>query len=148
MDFIVALPPANGYSVIMVIIDRLTKFSHFIPLMLDFSSRTVVESFIKNIVKIHGFPKSIVSGTRFSRQFANCHRRQEEFVEGDLVLVKLQPYRQHSVALRKNQKLGMRYFGPFPIKKLSAVAYKLDLPPATKIRDAFHVSALKKFMES
>jgi len=31
----------------------------------------------------------------------------------DMVLVKLQPYRQQSLALRKNYKLGLRYFGPF-----------------------------------
>ncbi|XP_072076713.1 uncharacterized protein [Arachis hypogaea] len=135
MDFIVALPPANGYSVIMVIIDRLTKFSHFISHKYDFSSRTMAEAFIMNIVKIHGFSKSIVS-----------EMDKEEFVEGELVLVKLQPYRQHSVALRKNRKLGMRYYGPFLIKKkLSDVAYKLDLPPVVKIQDAFHISALKKF---
>ncbi|KAL2346295.1 hypothetical protein Fmac_000295 [Flemingia macrophylla] len=40
-----------------------------------------------------------------------------------MVLVKLQLYRQHSVALRKSQKLGMKYFGPFPIvKKVGAIA--------------------------
>ena len=34
---------------------------------------------------------------------------------GELTLVKLQPYRQHLVALRKNQKLGMKYFGLFEV---------------------------------
>ena len=49
-----------------------------------------------------------------------------QFEIGDLVYVKLQPYRQTSIALRKNQKLGLHYFGPFPmVEKIRRVAYKL-----------------------
>jgi len=63
---------------------------------------------------------------------------------GDMVLVKLQPHRQHSVLLRRNQKLSLRYFGPFPvIEKIGEVAYKLLLPPSTKIYPIFHCSQLK-----
>jgi len=46
MDFITGLPIANGYSVILVIIDRLSKFAHFIPLTADFSANKVVDLFI------------------------------------------------------------------------------------------------------
>lgn len=62
------------------------------------------------------------------------------------MLVKLQPYRQHFAALRKNQKLGMRLFGPFTIiAKVGVVAYKLQLPEEGKIHSTFHVSQLKLF---
>lgn len=65
---------------------------------------------------------------------------------GDQVLVKLQPYRQSSVALRKNNKLGMRYFGPFTvIAKIGIVAYKLQFPETARIHPVFHVSQLKVF---
>lgn len=65
---------------------------------------------------------------------------------GDQVLVKLQPYRHSSVALRKNNKLWMRYFGPFNIiDKIGVVAYKLQLPETTRIHPIFHVSQLKVF---
>lgn len=56
-----------------------------------------------------------------------------EFEVGDWVLVKLQPYRQFTVAHRLNNKLAQRYFSPLKIKKkLSAVAYQLELPKAVE----------------
>jgi len=61
MDFINGLPPSQGFTIIMVIIDRLSKFAHFIPLNSDVNSKKVAEVFIQNVVKLHGIPKSIVS---------------------------------------------------------------------------------------
>lgn len=61
MDFITRLPISFGFSVIMVVIDRLTKYAHCLPLKADYSSKSVDESFMNNIVKLHGIPKSIVS---------------------------------------------------------------------------------------
>ena len=76
-------------------------------------------------------------------------RRDFQLEVGDLALVKLQPYRQHSVALRKNQKLGMCFFGPFKVvERVGHVAYKLKLPEATRIHPIFHISLLKKFQGS
>lgn len=61
MDFIIGLPSSFGYTIIMVVIDRLSKYAHFLPMRTDYSSKTVAESFMHNIVKLHGVPKSIVS---------------------------------------------------------------------------------------
>ncbi|KAK2449192.1 hypothetical protein QL285_008410 [Trifolium repens] len=74
-------------------------------------------------------------------------KRQDITMEvGDEVLLKLQPYRQHSAALRENQKLSMKYFGPFKtIAKVGSVAYKLQLPPTARIHPVFYVSQLKLF---
>ena len=90
--------------------------------------------------------KNMTRSQEFMKLYADKNRRHMELEEGDLVLVKLQPYRQHFVALRRHQKLGLRYFGPFRIiKKLSDVAYKLQLPEEAKIHNVFHVFVLKKF---
>ncbi|GAU25204.1 hypothetical protein TSUD_151040 [Trifolium subterraneum] len=272
MDFITGLPLSHGYTVILVVIDRLTKYAHFIPLKTDYTSKIVAEAFMHHIVKLHGMPKSIVSdrdkvftsnfwqqlfklqGTslamssayhpqsdgqsevlnrtlelflrcftfnnpkawykalswsefwyntafqtsigmtpfkalygrdpptlvryeaqagdppalqeelmgrdkllqqlksnleraqQYMKRQADKHRRDIKLQVGDLVLVKLQPYRQQSLALRKNQKLGMRYFGPFEIlAKVGEVAYKLKLPDHAKIHPVFHISQLKPF---
>ena len=60
MDFITNLPLSHGYSTIMVVIDRLSKFEHFIPLKPGFTNKSVANAFIQDIVKLYGFPKSIV----------------------------------------------------------------------------------------
>ncbi|MCI02057.1 transposon TF2-1 polyprotein, partial [Trifolium medium] len=61
MDFITGLPNSFGYSVIMVVIDRLTKYSHFVAQKTEYTSKSVAEAFMCHIVKLHGIPKSIVS---------------------------------------------------------------------------------------
>ena len=61
MDFITGLPLVKGFSVIMVIIDRLSKYAHFLPLKADYSSKSVADTFMNNLVKLHGIEKSIVS---------------------------------------------------------------------------------------
>jgi hypothetical protein len=72
-------------------------------------------------------------------------RIERSFEIGDWVYLCLQPYRKKSVALCRNLKLAPRFFGPYQIiQNIGSVAYKLDLPPDSKIHLVFHVSYLKK----
>nr|KYP43969.1 hypothetical protein KK1_034553 [Cajanus cajan] len=72
------------------------------------------------------------------KKYVDQKRVHMEFQVGDLVIVKPQLYRQHSVAFCKNQKVSLRYFGPFPLmKRIGPVAYKLSLPPIAKIHPSF-----------
>jgi hypothetical protein len=60
---------------------------------------------------------------------ADTKRTDRSFGAGDLVFLKLQPYAETSVSNRLNHKVSFRYFGPYKvIKRLSAVAYELELP--------------------
>ena len=61
MDFIAGLSKSQGYEIVMVGVDRLSKYAHFILLKRTFTARMVAKSFVKEIVRLHGFPKSIVS---------------------------------------------------------------------------------------
>ena len=61
MDFIEGLPLSFGKSAILIEVDRLTKYGHFCGLSHPFSAKMVVEIFIKEISKLDGMPRSIVS---------------------------------------------------------------------------------------
>jgi hypothetical protein len=61
MDFIEGLPLSNGYSVILVVVDRFMKYNHFIPVRHPFTTSSIAQLFLNHIVKLHGVPKSIVS---------------------------------------------------------------------------------------
>lgn len=61
MDFVERLPLSEGYDVILVVVDRFTKYAHFLPLRHPYSAPLVARVFVDNIVKLHGMPHSITS---------------------------------------------------------------------------------------
>jgi hypothetical protein len=72
MDFIVGfLRTQLGYDSIWVIVDRLTKVAHFIPVKTTYSGLQLAELYISLIVCLHGVPKKIVSDreTQFTSKF-------------------------------------------------------------------------------
>ena len=275
MDFIEGLPKSRGKDTILVVVDRLSKYAHFLALSHPFSAATVVQLYFEHIFKLHGLPKTIVSDrdkiflSRFwqelfsllkvslhmssayhpqsdgqtevvnrclegylrcitgekpvewvlwlplaewwynsnwhsstgvtpfeavygqppalhvpylagdskveavdrslkarkeclkmlkyhleraqhrMKQQADKHRTDKSLEVGDMVYVRLQPYRQQSLAHRSSQKLSAKFFGPFPVvSKVGAVAYKLQLPEASKIHPVFHISQLRKHIGS
>jgi len=61
MDFIEGLPNSQGKEVILVVVDRFTKYSQFIPLSHPYTVQSVAQAFVDNIIKLHGPPKLIIS---------------------------------------------------------------------------------------
>lgn len=60
MDFIEGLPLSKGKNAILVVVDRFTKYVHFLPLKHPFSALQVAEVFLDQVAKLYGMPKSIV----------------------------------------------------------------------------------------
>lgn len=271
LDFIEGLPKSQGKEVILVVVDRLTKYAHFIPLSHPYSVHTVTQAFIDNIVKLHGPPQVIISDRdriftstmwksifksfkvelRFSsayhpqtdgqtervnqcletylrcmifsephkwaswlslaefwyntsfhtalnitpfqalygvappqiselsipgppdldatafleakqsmldqikihlaqaqarmKKYADRNRSERVLEIGDMVYLKMQPYRMAAFGLRGAIKLHSKFYGPFRVtQKVGNRAYKLLLPDGVKIHPVFHVSQLKK----
>ena len=72
MDFITGLSRTlHGYNSIWVIVDRLTKSAHFLPVKANYSVEKYAELYLTKIVCLHGVPKSIVfnRGPQFTAQF-------------------------------------------------------------------------------
>ncbi|GKE22302.1 retrotransposon-related protein [Tanacetum coccineum] len=271
MDFIDSLPVSQGKSTVLVVVDRLSKQAHFIPVTHPYTAKVIAQLFLDNNYKLHGLPKTIVSdrdkiflslfwhslfkmlkgGLKFSTAYhpqtdgqtevvnkclegylrcmtgenpkewvqwlplAECwyntnfhsaahttpyeivygqppplyipymskdsrvdlvdktlvakekainmlkfnldkaqnrmkvqadkHRSEREFLVGDWVYLKLQPYRRLTIRKGKQHKLSAKFYGPsLVIGKVGQVAYRLQLPPNAKVHSVFHVSQLKK----
>jgi hypothetical protein len=62
MNFIVDLPnTSQRYDSIWVIVDRLTKTAHFLPVHTSYTARKYAEIYLDQIVHLHGIPKTIIS---------------------------------------------------------------------------------------
>ena len=74
---------------------------------------------------------------------ADRHRIERSFEVGDLVFLRLQPYRQLSLKKSGAEKLKPRFYGPYRIMhRVGKVAYEIELPEGNEIQNMFHVSCL------
>ncbi|XP_043817392.1 uncharacterized protein LOC122725037, partial [Manihot esculenta] len=125
MDFVVGLPAtSNRLDSIWVIVDRLTKSAHFIPVRSGYSVDKLAQVYVDEIVRLHGVPVSIVLD------------RGRTYQQGGVI------------RFGKKGKLAPRYIGPFEVlQRVGNVSYKLDLPASMeRIHPVFHVSLLRKYV--
>ncbi|EOY08659.1 DNA/RNA polymerases superfamily protein [Theobroma cacao] len=72
MDFVTGLPRTNGgYDSIWIVVDRLTKSAHFLPVKTTYGAAQYARVYVDEIVRLHGIPISIVSdrGAQFTSRF-------------------------------------------------------------------------------
>nr|GEX75817.1 hypothetical protein [Tanacetum cinerariifolium] len=167
MDFVNKLPKTcSGHDSIWVIVDRLTKFAHFLAVRKLLGPEIVQETTDK-IVQIK---ERLKLARDRQKSYVDKRRKPLEFSVGDKVLLKVSP-RKGVVRFDKRSKLSPRYVAPFEIvervgvvrfdkrsklspryvapfeivERVGPVAYRLRLPKEfVGVHDTFHVSNLKK----
>ena len=60
MDFIKGIPKSHGTEVLLVVVDRLSKYAYFLPLAHPYTALNVAQVFMDNVFKFHEVPSSIV----------------------------------------------------------------------------------------
>lgn len=116
------------------------------PTLLDYTVGTSKVAAVKNLLTERDqLMKKLRSNLEKARQRMKLqvdkHRTEKVLSVGDWVYVRLQSYRQTSVAPRRSPKLAPRYYGPFRIEeRIVQVAYRVRLPYGAKIHNVFHVS--------
>jgi hypothetical protein len=62
LDFIIGFPRTQkSKDSIMVVIDKISKFAHFIPVMSTFKAISITKIFMKYFFRLHGIPKMVIS---------------------------------------------------------------------------------------
>jgi hypothetical protein len=87
----------------------------------------------------------LAQATARMKKFADRNRSERTLTVGDMVYLKMQPYRMAAFGLRGAIKLHSKFYGPFRVlQPIGNRAYKLLLPDGVQIHPVFHVSQLKK----
>ncbi|KAJ1689340.1 hypothetical protein LUZ63_013495 [Rhynchospora breviuscula] len=110
------------------------------------SNNAAVNTMLKDkqraITQLRG---NLVKAQNRMKKYADLKRCERQFQVGDWVYLRMQPYKQTSLATGAVGKLSSKYFGPFEVlERVGQLAYKLNLPEAAFIHPVIHVSQLKK----
>nr|GEW20882.1 Ty3/gypsy retrotransposon protein [Tanacetum cinerariifolium] len=131
MDFITGLPASKGLTVIFVVVDRFSKYAHCETLPTSFNAPK------------GWLPPSVIPYPSGSSKVATV---DELLVKRDALMRQLKHnliVAKHRMEIKANQKR------PFEVlERVRKVAYRLALPPTSKIHSIFHVSILKPFLKT
>ncbi|WMV50666.1 hypothetical protein MTR67_044051 [Solanum verrucosum] len=135
------IPKTLGkFDSIWVVVGKLTKSAHFIPVRVDYNAQQLAKVYVKEIVRLHGYPFPSSRTVSRHKNYTDRKVRDMTFQAGEEVLLKVSPIKG-VMRFGKKGKLSPRYIGPFDIFEcVGHVAYRLALPPSLP-----GVSMLKKY---
>ncbi|GJY57187.1 putative reverse transcriptase domain-containing protein [Tanacetum coccineum] len=149
MDFVTKLPKTStGQDTIWVIVDRLTKSAHFLPMKETDSMEKLTRQYLKEVVSRHGVPVSIISD-RDSKFASHFWRSLNKALGTQLDMsTAYHPHERTIQTLEDMLRACVMDFGKGPFKiiaKVGMLAYRLELPEQlSRVHSTFHVSNLKK----
>ena len=110
------------------------------------SNVAATEDFLQHLKTIVAMAKeAILAAQERQAQYANQHRRNEQFKIGDQVLLSTAHLTAQADVQRPLKKFRPKFIGPYPISAvISSTAYRLTLPHTLKIHPVFHISLLKR----
>ncbi|GJZ84499.1 putative reverse transcriptase domain-containing protein [Tanacetum coccineum] len=149
MDFVTKLPrTSSGHDTIWVIMDRLTKPAHFLPMREDYKMDRLARLYLNEIISRHGIKDRLKAVHDHQKSYADKRRKPLEFSVGDYVLLKVSPWKG-VVHFGKKGKLAPRFVGPFEIvEKVGPVAYRSLADPILQVPlDEIQVDAKLNFVE-
>ncbi|WVZ16861.1 hypothetical protein V8G54_009843 [Vigna mungo] len=135
---------STGYSPFHIIYDKpAPSIPHY---LLGSSSVEAVDTLLASRQDLLAqLQRKLLKAQANMKHYAYLKRRDISYEVGDLVYVRLRPYRQQSLSGSSYHKLSKRFYGPYKIlARIGTVAFQLDLPPETKIHPVFHCSLLKR----
>ncbi|XP_043699953.1 uncharacterized protein LOC122650618 [Telopea speciosissima] len=151
MDFVIGLlRTSKDHEAIWVIVDRLTKSAHFLPVRMTYDIDKFAQFYIGAIVRLHGIPILAESVESYGHEAAFQYRLSpsDRWITLIRELIRVAQNRQKSNADNRRKDLeldkgDMVFLRVAPMKGVMRQA----LPPAMKnIHNTFHVSMLKKYV--
>ncbi|GJT77708.1 putative reverse transcriptase domain-containing protein [Tanacetum coccineum] len=147
MDFVTKLPKtSSGQDTIWVIVDRLTKSAHFLPMKETDSMEKLTRQYLKEVVSRHGVPIAYLLGRGWrtlAHGSGNVHETTKKIIQIKKHIQAARD-RQNSYADRRRKPLEFKV-GDKILAKVGMLAYRLELPKQlSRVHSTFHVSNLKK----